>query len=65
MVVDAEELFRAWQAIQLTPEQKAAARRRAEERAEVARRAGVYKRVREIAGTVSWSISWQELRRDD
>ncbi|HEU4887483.1 MAG TPA: hypothetical protein VFV49_06330 [Thermoanaerobaculia bacterium] len=57
-----EELWDEYQAIQLTPEQKAAARRRAEERAEQASRDGTYERVREIAGTVKWSMSWQELR---
>jgi hypothetical protein len=61
----AEELWDEYQAIQLTPEQKAAARRRAEERVEQARRDGVYERAREIAGTVKWSIPWQELRDDE
>ena len=37
----------------------------AEERADEARRADVYDRAREIAGTVIWSMSWQDLRRED
>jgi hypothetical protein len=61
----AEELFSAYQAIQLTPEQKAAARHRAEERAEAARKAGVYDRVLDIAGTVKWSLRWDELRTEE
>jgi hypothetical protein len=58
----AEELWDEYQAIQLTPEQKAAARRRMEERVEQARQDGTYERVLEIAGTVKWSLSWQKLR---
>ncbi|MFL6245061.1 MAG: hypothetical protein ACJ74H_03480 [Thermoanaerobaculia bacterium] len=61
----ADELWDEYQALQLTPEQKAAARQRAERRVEQARRDGVYERAREIAGTVKWSLSWQELRDDE
>jgi hypothetical protein len=61
----AEDVFSAYQAIQLTPEQKAEARKRAEERAAEASRAGVYDRVLEIEGTVKWSIPWQALRIEE
>ncbi len=61
----AEELWDEYQAIQLTPQEKAAARQEAEERVEQARLGGVYERAREIAGTVKWSISWQDLRKDE
>jgi hypothetical protein len=61
----AEDVFTAYQAIQLSPEQKAAARKRAGKRAAEARRAGVYDRVLEIEGTVKWSIPWQALRLED
>jgi len=61
----AEDVFTAYQAIQLSPEQKAAARKRASERAAEARRTGVYDRVLEIEGTVKWSIPWQALRLED
>lgn len=61
----AEELWDEYQAIQRTPEQKAAAHRDAEERAAQARLDGVYERAREIAGTVQWSISWQDLRNEE
>lgn len=61
----AEDVFTAYQAIQLSPEQKAAARKRAGERAAEARRTGVYDRVLEIEGTVKWSIPWQALRLED
>ena len=57
-----EQLWEAYQAIQLRPAQKTAARQRAEARAEQARIDGVYEQVREIAGTVKWSLSWRELR---
>ena len=60
-----EQLWEAYQAIQLTPEQKAAARQEVEARVEQARIDGVYERVREIAGTVKWSISWQDLRKEE
>lgn len=61
----AEDVFSAYKAIQLTPEQKAEARKRAAERAAEARRAGVYDRVLEIEGTVKWSIPWQALRIEE
>lgn len=61
----AEQLWDEYQSIQLTPEQKAAARKDAEARAEQAGIDGVYERAREIAGTVKWSISWQELRKEE
>ena len=61
----AEELWAAYQAIQLTPDEKAAAYRRAQERAAQASRDGVYERAREIAGTVKWSFTWQTLRAEE
>jgi hypothetical protein len=61
----AEELWELYRSIQLTPGQKAAARERATARAEQARLEGVYERVREMAGTVKWSISWQSLRKEE
>ncbi len=60
-----EQLWEAYQSIQLTPAQKAAARQRAEARAEQARIDGVYERALEIAGTVKWSIRWDELRLEE
>ena len=60
-----EELWEEYQSIQLTPAQKAAARKDAEARAVQARIDGVYERAREIAGTVKWSISWQDLRKEE
>ncbi|MDP9191388.1 MAG: hypothetical protein M3P06_06780 [Acidobacteriota bacterium] len=60
----AEQLWEAYQSIQLTPAQKTEARQRAEARAEQARIDGVYERAREIAGTVKWSISWRDLRSE-
>jgi hypothetical protein len=61
----AEQLWEAYQAIQLTPAQKTAARQRAEARAEQARIDGVYERALEIAGTVKWSIPWYQLRMEE
>jgi hypothetical protein len=60
-----DELWAEYQALQLTSEQKAAARAELAQRVEAARRDGVYERAREIAGTVKWSLSWQELREDE
>jgi hypothetical protein len=60
-----EELWAEYQALQLTPEQKAAARAELADKVEAASRGGVYERAREIAGTVEWSVSWQELRDDE
>jgi hypothetical protein len=60
-----EELWEEYAAMQLTPEQKAAARREVELKVEQAAREGVYERVIEIAGTVKWSTSWQSLRLDE
>lgn len=52
-------------AMQLTPQEKAAAREEAQKEIERARREGVYERVLERVGKVQWSIPWEELRRDD
>ena len=60
-----EQLWEAYQSIQLTPAQKTAARQRAEARAEQARIDGVYERALELAGTVKWSIPWDELRMEE
>jgi hypothetical protein len=60
-----DELWAEYQSLQLTPQQKAAARAELAKRVEAASRDGVYERAREIAGTVEWSISWQELRDDE
>lgn len=60
----AEQLWEAYQSIQLTPAEKKSARQRAEARAEQARIDGVYDRALEIAGTIQWSIRWDELRSE-
>lgn len=44
--------FARWRSIQLTPEQKAALRARAEKRAEEARQNGVYEKVLSLVGKV-------------
>ena len=61
----ADELWEELRRIQLTPQQKAELHAEAEKRAEEARKNGVYERLRELRGTVKWSISWEELRRDE
>lgn len=53
-----------WKAIQLTPEQKAALRAEAEQRAREAAAAGVYERLMELRGKVKWDLDLEELRRD-
>jgi hypothetical protein len=60
-----EELWTAYDAVQLTPEQRAAARRAAEGRAEQARLDGAYSRALEMVGTIKWSIPWQILRTEE
>jgi hypothetical protein len=46
------DLFAYWQSIQLTPEQKAGLRARAEKLAEEARQNGVYEKVLSLVGKV-------------
>jgi hypothetical protein len=60
-----EQLWEEYRSLQLTPEQKKASREETEARADQARIDGVYERVREIAGTVKWSISWRVLRNEE
>lgn len=59
-----EDPFAKWKAIQLTPEQKAEARARAEEKARKAAAAGAYERFAELRGKVRWDLDLEELRRD-
>ena len=49
---EAVDPFERWRKIQLTPEQKAELRARAEERAAEARRNGVYERILSLVGKV-------------
>jgi hypothetical protein len=54
-----EEPFDSWayyQSIQLTPEQKAELRARAEERAAEARRNGVYEKILSLVGKVKFDM---------
>jgi hypothetical protein len=60
-----EELWEEYRRMQLTPEQKAAARAEMDRKVEEAQRNGVYESLRELRGKVKWSISWEELRRDE
>jgi hypothetical protein len=53
-----------WEAIQVTPEQRAAARARAEEMARKAGEAGAYERFAELRGKVKWNLDLEELRED-
>jgi hypothetical protein len=59
------DIFELYQSLQLTPEQKDAAHARDEALARQAGRDGVYRRFEELAGTVTWSISWQALRMEE
>jgi len=56
--------FARWRAIQLTPEQKAAARAEAEKLAQEAAKTGVYERLLELQGKVKWDLDLKELRED-
>lgn len=60
-----DELWAEYQTLQLTPEQKEAARAELSEKVQAASHDGVYERAREIAGTVEWTIAAQELRDDE
>ena len=53
-----------WEAIQVSPEQRAAARAIAEERARKAAETGVYERLLELQGKVKWDLDLDELRED-
>ena len=53
-----------WEAIQVTPKQRAAARAIAEERARKAAEAGAYERFAELRGKVRWDLDLDELRED-
>jgi hypothetical protein len=53
-----------WKAIQLTPEQKAAARAELQKRIDAAAAAGVYERLMELQGKVHWDLDLDELRED-
>ena len=61
----AEEAWEQYQAIQLTPEQKAELRAELQKKIDAARAAGVYERIAEMRGKYSGSLSWQELRDKD
>lgn len=59
-----EELWTYYQSIQLTPEQKAAARMRLEEQCEEAARNGVYEQFLALEGKVKFDLDIDELRED-
>lgn len=56
-----EDPWARYFAIQLTPEQKAAARAEVQQQIDRAKADGVYDRVRDIVGKVRWSISYEEM----
>ena len=59
------DVWASYDSIQLTPEQKAAAKAELKSLAEEAARKGVYERLAELRGKVKWSVSWEELRKED
>ena len=63
---DVDALWEEYRRIQLTPEQKAELRARAEQAAEKARRDGVYERVLGLIGNLHLDEEdLREVRRDD
>lgn len=60
-----DELWEEYQRIQLTPEEKAAARAEVERLAEKAAAEGVYERAREMKGQIKWSTWWYDLRNEE
>jgi hypothetical protein len=63
--VTEEKLWARYFAMQLTPEEKAAARAEAERAAREAADAGVYDRLLELRGKVKWSLSYEEMAGKD
>ena len=61
----ADDLWEEYRRIQLTPEQKAAARAELKKLGEEAKRNGVYEGLLGLIGKVKWDVSWEELRRED
>lgn len=59
------QLLQSYRAAAVAPDVREAARRRAAERAEEARLAGVYERALQIAGTIQWSMHWTDLRVEE
>lgn len=60
-----EDAWKLYQSIQLTPEEKSAARAELAQIGGQARRDGVYDELKKMIGKVKWSITWEELRKDD
>jgi hypothetical protein len=58
------EIWQQYLALQLTPEQKAELRKRAEAEMERARREGVYERLMKLRGKVHLEYNIDELRED-
>ncbi|HKO55303.1 MAG TPA: hypothetical protein VJ276_05455 [Thermoanaerobaculia bacterium] len=58
---DVDERWEHYLSIQLTPDQKAAARAEAQKRIDKAKADGAYERVAEIFEKVEWSISYEEM----
>ena len=61
---DDSEVSDLYRSIQLTPEQKAAARKRLEEQCEEAARNGVYEQFLALEGKVKFDLDIDELRED-
>jgi hypothetical protein len=55
------DLWAEWQAIQLTPEEKAAARAELEERLAKAKANGVFERIAALRGKIKWTITYEEM----
>jgi hypothetical protein len=60
----AEEGWDHYQSIQLTPEQKTAARAKVQEQIDRARADGVYERLMKLRGKVHLDLDLDELRED-
>jgi hypothetical protein len=59
------DVWAYYDSIQLTAEEKAAARAEMKRAADRARAEGVYERLVELRGKVKWSVSWEDLRKED
>ena len=56
-----EDPWERWKAVQLTPEEKAEARREMEIELERARASGVYERLLALRGKVKFSLTYEEM----
>ena len=58
------DIWKRYLALQLTPEQRAEARKRLEAEVQRAQDEGIYEKLRALRGKVNFTVSLEELRED-